>query len=148
MNHLIHNTGRERLPRKPVARLLPEVKRHDHSCLDEYDCATCDTYRVPPSQMWTANECAACHERKKGTREIDALLFPKAREWKVGDEVECLAFDAWDNGCLFAHRSRIGHKGVINRFTTEQNTPIVTVGSESYWWPVRALRLIRATEDK
>ncbi len=87
-------------------------------------------------------------------REIDALLFPKAREFRVGDTVECLPDEEFivelGAGETPARRAQVGKTGIIRAFETcglERQFNAVTWENSLRWmWPVRALRLIRAVD--
>ncbi len=86
-------------------------------------------------------------------REIDALLFPKAREFRVGDVVELLEFSD-------THCERIHAVGGIRTIRNFRDWSFIKTGPEkcaevgctddqcrpNWYWPVRALRLIRAVD--
>ncbi len=61
-NGLIHSTGRERVAAKRVAG--PQfVTYEEHQ--ERLYCNRCDKGPCGPSQMWIADLCAQCHERKE-----------------------------------------------------------------------------------
>ncbi len=86
---------------------------------------------------------------------IDALLFP-AREFAIGDRVECLTDEEFINelgsGEAPHRRAQVGKSEIIRGFETcglnRQFHAVTWEGQLRWMWPVRALRLVKAGKDQ
>lgn len=120
MNHLLHNTGRDPIRRKPVAPLFTPLGNRQSEP---------DNAQVPKEEMIITITSAP------------RIVSPvPATEFKVGDEVECLPFN---NDYPPRERACLGKAlriALLNDFRFGSGTESAANMGNGYYWPLRALR--------